>query len=185
MSAMNSIHLDTSRRDAFRRAREGLLHACGTETVNISAQALHEQRLAIQHAGLKSNSGIRHGEANAQPFVQVKNHHRVALKVGHNTIGRLPDNDIVGNDAFMSRRHCAILVHANRTCELHDLASKNGTFLNGLKINSPTRLNPGDEIQIGDFHMIFMGGSDQTASLAAPGAARPDNTCVLAHESNN
>lgn len=186
VSEMNSIHLDTSRREAFRRAREVLLHACGTETINLSAQALQEQRLAIQHAGLKPASGSQPGgEAQPEPYVQIKNHQRVSLKVGNNTIGRLPDNDIVGNDAFMSRRHCAILVHANRLCELHDLASKNGTFLNGLRITSPTRLHPGDEIQIGDFRMTFMGAADHTASMPAPAAARTDKTCLLSHESNN
>ena len=33
------------------------------------------------------------------------------LKVGINTVGRSPDNDVVVQDCYISRRHCAILVH--------------------------------------------------------------------------
>ncbi|HMP04071.1 MAG TPA: FHA domain-containing protein [Gemmatales bacterium] len=186
-SAMNSIHLEADRRETFRRARENLLHACGSETVQLSAQALQEHKLSIQHAGLKTPPP-RPCEPYIpadEPFVQVRNERRCALKVGHNTVGRLPDNDIVGNDAFMSRRHCAILVHSNRSCELHDLASKNGTFLNGLKVTAPTRLNPGDEIQIGDFRMVFMDARGQTASFAQAPAVKPDHTCVLGNGSAN
>jgi len=41
----------------------------------------------------------------------------------------MPDNDVVLQDAYVSRRHCAILIHlTGERCELHDIASKNGTF---------------------------------------------------------
>src|SRR5947208_33618 len=48
------------------------------------------------------------------------------LKIGVNTIGRLPDNDVVIQGPYVSRRHCAILVHSGPKCELYDVASKNG-----------------------------------------------------------
>ncbi len=60
-----------------------------------------------------------------------------ALKVGVNTIGRLPDNDVVLSGEFVSRRHCAILVHAGEGCEVYDIASKNGTFINGARLSGP------------------------------------------------
>ena len=78
------------------------------------------------------------------------------LKVGVNTIGRLPDNDVVIQGPYVSRRHCAILVHAEDGCELYDIASKNGTFLNGLKLSGPTQLASGDEIRMCDRQFIFM-----------------------------
>ena len=59
-------------------------------------------------------------------------------------------------DAFISRRHCAILVHASRGCELHDTASKNGTFLNEAKLAKPTRLKCGDKIRVCDRQFIFL-----------------------------
>jgi pSer/pThr/pTyr-binding forkhead associated (FHA) protein len=60
----------------------------------------------------------------------------------------------------VSRRHCAILVHLNDGCELHDTASKNGTFLNGDKLIGPTRLKPGDEIRMCGKQFTFRSRND-------------------------
>jgi pSer/pThr/pTyr-binding forkhead associated (FHA) protein len=60
----------------------------------------------------------------------------------------------------VSRRHCAILVHLTTGCELHDTASKNGTFLNGNRLAGPTRLSPGDEIRMCDRHLVFFSADD-------------------------
>lgn len=84
------------------------------------------------------------------------------LRVGMNSIGRLPDNDVVIRDECVSRRHCAVLVHSDLRCELHDVASKNGTLLNGKKIPQPTRLQSGDQITLCNrrltFHMTEVAG---------------------------
>ena len=64
----------------------------------------------------------------------------VSLDRPTTTIGRLPDNDVVIRDECVSRRHCAVVVHSDLRCELHDVASKNGTLLNGKKIEGKTRL---------------------------------------------
>jgi pSer/pThr/pTyr-binding forkhead associated (FHA) protein len=79
-----------------------------------------------------------------------------ALKVGVNTIGRLPDNDVVLTGEFVSRRHCAILVHAGEGCEVYDIASKNGTFINGARLSGPMPLAPGDQIRMCDREVVFM-----------------------------
>ena len=39
---MNSVHLEVSRRDLFRRARENLLHARGMQTVALERVEEHE-----------------------------------------------------------------------------------------------------------------------------------------------
>jgi pSer/pThr/pTyr-binding forkhead associated (FHA) protein len=79
-----------------------------------------------------------------------------SLKVGLNTIGRLPDNDIPVADGSVSRRHCAVVVHATRGCEVYDTASKNGTFVNGERINGLTALNAGDKIRVCDRQFLFV-----------------------------
>src|SRR5947199_125562 len=89
-------------------------------------------------------------------FVLMDKEYVYPLKVGLNTIGRMPDNDVVLEDAYVSRRHCAVLVHAGDVCELHDVASKNGTFLNGQKIEGPTPLKTGDEIRMCNKHLVFV-----------------------------
>src|SRR5207248_9898580 len=44
-----------------------------------------------------------------------------ALAVGRNTVGRLPDNDVVIASPYVSRRHCAILVLPDGGCIIQDL----------------------------------------------------------------
>ena len=83
--------------------------------------------------------------------------------VGLNSVGRLPDNDVVIDDATVSRRHCAIVVHSDMSIEIHDVASKNGTLVNGTKLAGPTRLRDGDEIGLSERRLTFLlGGGQQT-----------------------
>jgi pSer/pThr/pTyr-binding forkhead associated (FHA) protein len=96
------------------------------------------------------------------------------LRVGINTIGRSHENDVVVENAFVSRRHCAILVHAGDGCDLHDTASKNGTYLNGQKLNGPTRLKCGDEIRMCNLSLIFVARSASPENLSHPATLRQD-----------
>jgi adenylate cyclase len=70
------------------------------------------------------------------------------LKIGLNTIGRSRNNDIVLEEPLVSRRHCALLVHAGGGCELHDTASRNGTLVNGQLVRQPVQLASGDRIEV-------------------------------------
>lgn len=68
------------------------------------------------------------------------------------TIGRSPDNDIVVYNKMVSRRHAYLLLnHIERTCNLVDIGSTNGTFLNDAKItpHEEHQLTEADEISIG------------------------------------
>jgi adenylate cyclase len=69
--------------------------------------------------------------------------------VGTCSIGRSSKNQITLVDDRVSRRHA--LVHAQEQNEywLVDLGSSNGTLLNGRRISQPTKLNHGDQLQIG------------------------------------
>lgn len=171
---LNSMHLDAGRLNQYRQAREKLLHACGQQTLHISGEALEDQIRKLREIAMPHSSGSRKLKLEPQqPFVTLNSHQKIDLKLGHNSIGRLPDNDIVACDGFMSRRHCAILVHTDMRCELHDLASKNGTFLNGIRINGPTPLHPGDEVKLGDIRIRFMG------EVAKDSRSGHDHTCIL------
>ena len=55
------------------------------------------------------------------------------LKVGVNTVGRGPGNDIILADNSMSRRH-AELHWDGHNCMVTDLGSTNGTFLGGQRL---------------------------------------------------
>jgi len=64
------------------------------------------------------------------------------------TIGRQQQSTIAIKDTRLSRTNSAIR-HIDGFCILRDMNSRNGTFLNGEKIEF-ARLKPGDEIQVGD-----------------------------------
>ena len=71
------------------------------------------------------------------------------------TIGRSPDNDIFLDDVTVSRKH-AVLVQSGGEFRIEDLGSLNGTFVNRRRIDSATRLESGDEVQIGKYRLSFI-----------------------------
>src|SRR5205807_1183113 len=119
---------DYPRREEFRHARDLILNARGTRT-------LAGDNLAEAIGGHTMIQGGRQRPPAGVLFWLMDKEAIYPLKVGVNTIGRLPDNDVVVHAPYVSRRHCAILVHAGDRCELHDIASKNGTFVNGRKLD--------------------------------------------------
>jgi hypothetical protein len=71
------------------------------------------------------------------------------------TIGRSPDNDIFLDDVTVSRKHAVLSQNGNEFL-IEDLGSLNGTFVNRRRIESPTRLESGDEVQIGKYRLSFI-----------------------------
>jgi len=89
------------------------------------------------------------------------------------SIGRDPGNQIVINDAQISRQHARITPQGGLMI-LEDLGSTNGTTVNGLPISAPHTLAHGDEIGLGDnVTLIFYGwpSSEAGETVAAPRAA--------------
>jgi pSer/pThr/pTyr-binding forkhead associated (FHA) protein len=68
-------------------------------------------------------------------------------------IGRESTNDVIVPDHFtqVSRHHAEIHVGDDGSWTLVDLGSHNGTFVNGQRINQPTKINPAWEIRLGSF----------------------------------
>jgi len=139
---LQSLHLEgLPRRAEFRAARNHVEACCGQHTIAGELGLLIDNDPGdgptVQfHETALPRYSIRDGEKRHQ------------LLLGINSIGRLVDNTIVIPDECISRRHCAIVVHRTGLCELHDVASKNGTILNGRKIGGPTRIVPGDTITL-------------------------------------
>ena len=84
------------------------------------------------------------------------------------TLGRLPDNDVVIDDPWVSRRHAEIIAtHDSYT--LRDLASSNGTFLTDRLIDTSDRgLQDGDHIRLGqsDVQLVFRFSGEATLKMA-------------------
>lgn len=145
-----SIHLEAApRREDFRRARQRVQGAIGSHTLAGDLRML-------QGEGRDTYLPASGSVTPPNGVCWLLDHGRqIPLKVGLNSVGRLPDNDVVIDDATVSRRHCAVVVHSDLSVELHDIASKNGTTINGHKLNGPTRLKDGDEITLCDRHLTF------------------------------
>ena len=74
------------------------------------------------------------------------------------TIGRSHESEIFLDDVTVSRSHSAVsFVAADKSFEIADSSSLNGTYINGTSIER-TVLKNGDEVQIGKFHLLFITG---------------------------
>jgi pSer/pThr/pTyr-binding forkhead associated (FHA) protein len=69
------------------------------------------------------------------------------------TAGRHPDADIFLDDVTVSRRHAEFSRHGRRF-EVKDLGSLNGTYFDGVRIESAL-LTDGAEVQVGKFRLTF------------------------------
>jgi pSer/pThr/pTyr-binding forkhead associated (FHA) protein len=63
------------------------------------------------------------------------------------TVGRAPAADFKLDAALVSRVHCRITAE-NEMLNVEDLASTNGTFVNGLRVDTG-QLTNGDRLRIG------------------------------------
>jgi ABC-type multidrug transport system ATPase subunit len=72
-------------------------------------------------------------------------------------IGRANDNDIVIPEVLASRHHATLIPTPGGT-EIQDNRSINGTFVNGVRVDSAL-LKDGDVVTIGNIDLIFAGGT--------------------------
>lgn len=148
---LNSVHLEPDRREQYRKIRNKMLQSRGSNTVC----ADEEEPLSL----FEVSKTIIHKEEKQTPTDVVcwlmDDDYMYPLKVGLNTVGRAKENDVVVRDGYVSRRHCSILVHSDYRCEIFDMASKNGTFVNGMQIDRAMFLNVDDQIQMCNCVLTF------------------------------
>jgi pSer/pThr/pTyr-binding forkhead associated (FHA) protein len=126
----------------------------------------------------------------------------IAIKRSTLLIGRAEDCDVRPLSEDVSRRHCAIHVGpADAWAE--DLGSRNGTFVNGVKIKEKTKLADGDVVRVGALELQVScakpaaegaeddvskwlmaddapaGMFDTTQTLRAPGAPAADDSTTI------
>ena len=81
---------------------------------------------------------------------------RFALDEPLVTAGRHPDSVIFLDDITVSRRHAEVR-KADDGYTVADVGSLNGTYLNRQRVEE-AELHDGDELQIGTFKLLFLGG---------------------------
>lgn len=97
-------------------------------------------------------------------------------------IGAHPSSDLKVDQPTVSSRHCR-LTRADEGFLLEDLQSRNGTFVNGVRITGPTKVNKVDTITLGrSVPMPWPEESVERGPLAAteslPGHSPPDSVPV-------
>jgi two-component system cell cycle response regulator len=75
------------------------------------------------------------------------------------TMGRSPQADLRLDDDGISRHHARIRSETGRSW-VEDLASRNGTFVNGERIEGDVELKDGDKIQVGRGTVLRFGFQD-------------------------
>jgi adenylate cyclase len=70
-------------------------------------------------------------------------------------IGRDQACAVVLQDDVVSRRHAMVQFAENDGYYLIDLGSRNGTFLNDVRVSTPCVLGSGDQIRIGEYQLDF------------------------------
>ena len=164
-SRLNSGHFECIlRRFQYRRAREDLLKARGLLT--LAGERIRGWVGKVDD--WPSLLPIRPDQLVPGANYLLIDHQTgfcFPVRIGLNSIGRLPTNDIVFEETWVSRRHCVLLVHARGGCELHDTASMNGTYINGQRVRQPVSLASGDCVQVAKKLLLFIDAKDQQTDL--------------------
>jgi predicted component of type VI protein secretion system len=96
-------------------------------------------------------------------------------------IGRAPECSLSVRDILLSRRHCRIAPSPDDPGAwfVIDLGSKNGTTLNGVRLEGAAKLSDGDELLLGRVRMRFNSGKLEDIGVAplryVPATARPSD----------
>jgi len=99
------------------------------------------------------------------------------------TIGRSEASSIrLAGDPSVSRDHALLELGDGWT--IHDLHSRNGTFVNGERVAATARLHFGDKIQVGKFTLSLLGSPTDTESTVheAASSAPPNVGRLTARE---
>lgn len=70
-------------------------------------------------------------------------------------VGRHPDCDaVILNSRKISRKHCAVALVNNRFV-VRDLGSMNGVWVNGVRVETQSAVDFGDELMVGDVAFVL------------------------------
>ena len=91
---------------------------------------------------------------------------QITLRSGENVLGREGDEVVALLSSTVSRRHARVTLSAN-TATIEDLGSKNGTYVNDIRVTTPTTIADGDTIRVGSlvFTIRFAGRSASTQTM--------------------
>ncbi|HEX3932967.1 MAG TPA: BTAD domain-containing putative transcriptional regulator [Nocardioides sp.] len=98
---------------------------------------------------------VRSALSAAPPTLVGPSGQRIPVEAAPVVLGRHEACDVVLVDDEASRRHAQV-TSAPGGCQVTDLGSTNGTYLNGVRLEGPALLVDGDRIEIGHSVVRFM-----------------------------
>ena len=152
--------------DAYRRLKTTLADDLGIDP-GPTVQALYERVLRQQpldvkrvarttaiHTATALDRRTAISGASSVALLRDTSGNEYPLVAAATRIGRLPDNDIVLDDANVSRHH-AVVIDTGTSFVISDLRSANGVDIRGQRIRSSVTLADGDRIRICDHEFVF------------------------------
>jgi DNA-binding SARP family transcriptional activator len=152
--------------DAYRRLKTTLADDLGIDP-GPSVQTLHERilrqepldvkrvaRTTAIHTANSLDQRTAVGAASSVARLRDASGTDFPLVAAATRIGRLPDNDIVLDDANVSRHH-AVIIDTGTNFVVTDLRSANGVEVRGERIRASVTLGDGDRIRICDHEFVF------------------------------
>jgi DNA-binding winged helix-turn-helix (wHTH) protein len=88
-------------------------------------------------------------------YVLTRGKQEFVLEKGENLLGRDPEARVYVDHPSVSRRHARISIDST-SAVLEDLKSRNGTFVDGRKIETPTEIQHGAIIGLGPITLTFV-----------------------------
>lgn len=76
------------------------------------------------------------------------------LPPGETILGRSPDCLVTLDDPLVSRRHARLSIQDDEAI-FEDLGSRNGSRINGQRVQGPVRLEEGDRIRVGALELVY------------------------------
>ena len=122
-------------------------------TLRFNSQWLEQEAQALSPEHQSAVDALPAGHALLIVKQGPKAGARFLLDSDVTTVGRHPNADIFLDDVTVSRRHAEFHRHGN-SFQVQDLASLNGTYYDGVRIESAL-LEEGAEVQIGKFRLTF------------------------------
>jgi DNA-binding winged helix-turn-helix (wHTH) protein len=115
---------------------------------------------------IQNDGAARAGMKSPIKYWLVWETRQVPLSEGTSILGRAPDAEVWIDALGVSRHHARITV-SDADVTVEDLGSKNGTYLRGDRLTSPSRLADGDQLRLGSVVITFRvpppAGSTETA----------------------
>jgi len=98
-------------------------------------------------------------------------------------IGRFATNDLIFNDAKVSRNHAVIRSEGNDDIVVEDLESSNGVFVNGRRVKLKL-LENNDEIRIGDNYIFFRREAGENSLISSIAELKKSTDTIVDSDGN-